>query len=304
MLNRTPNLRRQALDQMAAPLRCPSARPAGVTAASARAAASGSSHPTSVRSRGRLCIRCRHPSPRPAGAPGAASLGVLSPPSLSSLAGKPLAFGEVRRPGTERTAWFIGLLPEARRHTRAIRFVVASIVGAGVLEVGYITLQSALGQASHYNFSDLLHLLLYQLMGAGALLLCATQGVLALQISRHGRHDIDPAWRAAVVRGLWLTLALGAGAGALLGGIQAPDGTGLPVTGWHAAGDLRPAHCLGMHAQQYLPLLGLALAGRPAAQARQVLNLVVMAYVLLWLGLVAMGLHGAHPVAPPSQLFR
>ena len=217
---------------------------------------------------------------------------------------KPLKFMAALALFSFSTAWFIGLLPEARRHTRAIRFVVASIVGAGVLEVGYITLQSALGQASHYNFSDLLHLLLYQLMGAGALLLCATQGVLALQISRHGRHDIDPAWRAAVVRGLWLTLALGAGAGALLGGIQAPDGTGLPVTGWHAAGDLRPAHFLGMHAQQFLPLLGLALAGRPAAQARQVLNLVVMAYVLLWLGLVAMGLHGAHPVAPPSQLFR
>ena len=217
---------------------------------------------------------------------------------------KPLKFMAALALFSFSTAWFIGLLPEARRRAGAIRFVVAGIVGAGVLEVGYITLQSALGQASHYNFSDLLHLVLYQLMGAGALLLCATQGVLAVQISRHGRDDVDPAWRAAVVRGLWLTLALGAGAGAMLGGIQAPDGSGLPVTGWHAAGDLRPAHFLGMHAQQFLPLLGLALAGWPAGRARSVLNASVVVYALVWLGLVAMGLHGAHPVAPPAHLFR
>jgi hypothetical protein len=217
---------------------------------------------------------------------------------------KPLKFMAAMALFSFTTAWFIGLLPEARRHTGAIRFMVASIVGAGVLEVGYITLQSALGQASHYNFSDVLHMLLYQLMGAGALLLCATQGVLAVQISRHGRDDVDPAWRAAVVRGLWLTLVLGAGAGALLGGIQAPHGTGLPVTGWHAAGDLRPAHFLGMHAQQVLPLLGLTLAGWPGDKARKVLNAGVAVYALLWLGLVAMGLHGAHPVAPPVELFR
>ncbi len=144
---------------------------------------------------------------------------------------KPLKFMAALALFSMSTAWFIGLLPEAKRHTRAVRLIVASIVAAGVFEVGYITVQAALGQASHYNFSDMAHLILYQLMGAGALLLCATQGVLAVQISRHGRSDVDPAWRLAVVRGLWLTLALGAGAGAVLGGIQAPAGNGLPVTG-------------------------------------------------------------------------
>ena len=217
---------------------------------------------------------------------------------------KPLKFMAALALFSFSTAWFIGLLPEARRRAPAIRFIVASILGAGGLEIGYIVLQSALGQASHYNYSDRLHALLYTAMGAGALLLCATQGVLAVQIARHGRTDIDPAWRLAVVRGLWLTLLLGAGAGAMLGGMQAPAGVGLPVVGWHASGDLRPAHFLGMHAQQLLPLSGLVLAGWPAARARATLNAAVAIYVLLWLALMAVGLHGAHPTPIPTQLPR
>ena len=213
---------------------------------------------------------------------------------------KPLKFMAALALFSFSTAWFIGLLPEARRRAPAVRFVVASIVGAGGLEVGYIVLQSALGQASHYNYSDRLHALLYSAMGVGALLLCATQGVLAVQIARHGRSDIDPAWRLAVVRGLWLTLLLGAGAGALLGGMQAPAGSGLPLFGWHGSGDLRPAHFLGMHAQQLLPALGLVLAGWSTASARKALNAAVAIYVAMWLVLMAMGLNGAQPTPMPA----
>ena len=212
---------------------------------------------------------------------------------------KPLKFMASLALFSFSTAWFIGLLPEARRRTWPVQFVVASIVLAGVLEVGYISIQSALGQASHYNFSDRLHVVLYMVMGAGALLLCITQGVLAVQISLHGRTDIDPGWRMAVVRGLWLTLILGAGAGGLLSSVQAPDGAGLPITGWHLHGDLRPAHFLGMHAQQLFPLLGLALAGWPVARARWVLNATIPVYVVLWLALMNMGLQGAHVSPPP-----
>jgi hypothetical protein len=215
---------------------------------------------------------------------------------------KPLKFMAALALFSFSTAWFIGLLPEARRRAPAIRFIVASILGAGGLEIGYIVVQSALGQASHYNYSDRLHAALYMAMGAGALLLCATQGVLAVQISRHGRSDIAPAWRLAVVRGLWLTLILGAGTGMLLGSIKAPDGVGLPVFGWHASGDLRPAHFLGMHAQQLLPALGLLLAAWPAARARSALNAAVAIYLALWVATIAMGLHGAHPMPPPQFL--
>ena len=166
------------------------------------------------------------------------------------------------------TAWFVGLIEPAARHSRAVRGIAAVIVGVGRLEVGYIVLQSMLARASHFNFDDRMHAVVYQLMGIGALALCITQGVLARQITRHGRADLDPDWRLAVLIGLWMTLLLGAGAGAVLSGVQPPAGAGLPAVGWHKAADLRPAHFLGIHAQQ-LPAAGgpgtAALAGAKPA---------------------------------------
>jgi hypothetical protein len=134
------------------------------------------------------------------------------------------------------TAWFIGLLPEHRRDSLPVRVVVWTILLAGGFEIAYITLMASLGQASHYNFSNAVHVALYSAMGAGALAMTATQPLLAWQIARHGRGDLPSAWRDAVVLGLMLTFLLGAGAGGLLGGIQPPAGAGLPVVGWHMGG--------------------------------------------------------------------
>ena len=66
------------------------------------------------------------------------------------------------------TAWFIGLLPVQRRDSLPVRVVVWTILLAGGFEVIYITLMASLGQASHYNFSNALHVALYSAMGAGA----------------------------------------------------------------------------------------------------------------------------------------
>jgi len=193
------------------------------------------------------------------------------------------------------TAWFVGLLPAARRRDRAVRLVVWGVIGCCVFEVGYITWQAALGQASHFNVGSLLHRVMYSLMGLGALLLVATQPLLAWQIARHGDRTVPAPWRSAVIAGLVLTFVLGAGSGAPLGGLQPPAGAGLPVVGWHLAGDLRPAHFLGIHAQQLVPLAGLALMrwASPAA-AGPGLWVFVAAYVAAWAALMALGF------APPS----
>jgi len=207
------------------------------------------------------------------------------------------------------TAWFYGLLPLARRRAPMLRALVGVIVVAGLFEIGYITLQSALGEASHFNFSDSLHVTLYTLMGLGAVAMTATQPVLAWQVARHGREDVDPTWRLAVVLGLILTFALGAGAGGLLSAVQPPGGAGLPVVGWHGQGDLRPAHFLGMHAQQWLPLAGGLLVvfvpGRdPVAQRKKlrVLWMAALVLVLLWGWAVMRGLNGAQWTLPPAPL--
>jgi hypothetical protein len=193
------------------------------------------------------------------------------------------------------TAWFVGLLPQARRGHPAVRLVVWGVIVSSAFEVGYITLQAALGDASHFNVGSPLHATMYRLMAVFALLLTATQPLLAWQIVRHGDPTQPVLWRRAVITGLVLTFVLGAASGMPLGGLQPPAGAGLPVVGWHAAGDLRPAHFLGIHAQQLLPLAGLLLARWSSPAAAVALGATVAAYVAAWVALMTLGLAAAAP---------
>ena len=198
------------------------------------------------------------------------------------------------------TAWFVGLLVEEQRSSRAVRLVVWTIIVAGTAEVAYITLQAALGQASHYNVTSRLRAVAYQLMGAGAVSLMLTQLVLAWQLARHARSDLHPAWRQAVVLGLVMTFVLGVGAAAPLASAQPPAGAGLPVLGWHlAGGDLRPAHFIGSHAQQFVPLVGAWLVALWPARALPLLWSFATAYTALWLAALLRGVQGAVWMPPP-----
>jgi hypothetical protein len=191
------------------------------------------------------------------------------------------------------TAWFVGhLLPVARR-LRAVDTIVWVLIGSASFELAYIALQAGLGTGSHYNVGDALHATLYSLMGLGALALTATQPALAWLLWRHADPRRAPAYRLAVVIGLVLTFVLGASVGGLLSGMQPPETAALPVVGWSmAGGDLRPAHFLGIHAQQALPLVGLAVAGWAAAAARRTVWVVTTVYLLLFVAALAWGLVG------------
>lgn len=191
------------------------------------------------------------------------------------------------------TAWFIGHLPAARRGSRAVQWVVGLVLGAGSFELAYITLQAALGEGSHYNNSNTLHATMYALMGVGALLLTASQPLLAWQLHRHPHPALPPAYRLAVTSGLLLTFVLGAGVGVVLSSHQPPSGAGLPLTGWSTSGgDLRPAHFLGIHAHQLLPLAGLALARLPGRLGRIAVIAAAALYTLACVGLAMYGLAG------------
>ncbi|MBT9499677.1 MAG: hypothetical protein IV092_00430 [Burkholderiaceae bacterium] len=194
------------------------------------------------------------------------------------------------------TAWFVGHLPAAQRQSRAIDRVVWLLIAAGSFELAYITLQAALGQASHYNVADAWHAAMYTLMGIGAMVLTATQPLLAWQLYRHPDTRRPAAYRLAVLLGLVLTFAFGAGVGMLLGDRQPPDGGAtLPLLGWVLdGGDLRPAHFVGIHAGQLLPLIGLAAAALAGRFARPAIWAATLAYATLFAALVAWGL-GARP---------
>ncbi len=198
------------------------------------------------------------------------------------------------------TSWLARHLPARVRAGRSYTALVWTLIGTTTFEVGYITLQAALGQGSHYNVADTFHVVMFSLMGVAAVLLTATQPWLAWLIWRHGSiAGLPRAYVHAVLLGLVLTFALGASAGAMLGNLQPAGGPGLPVLGWsRVGGDLRVAHFLGIHAEQILPLAGLLLsfwAGRIPGRPVYALGgvwLLALALVAVWLLTVTQALQG------------
>jgi len=162
------------------------------------------------------------------------------------------------------TAFFAGFVDAAHRPGRGLRWIRLALIGSGSFEIAYIALQAALGQASHFNVGDPLHATMYGLMGAGAIILTATQPALAWQLHRHAAPGLDPTLRSAIVIGLVLTFVLGAGAGMPMSALPAVSNAGgLPILGWSLqGGDLRPAHFIGIHAGQVIPAVGAWLAWR------------------------------------------
>ena len=192
------------------------------------------------------------------------------------------------------TGWFVGHLPASRRRGHAVDLIVWLLIASGTFELAYITLQAGLGEASHYNVGDPFHFAMYALMGIGATLLTATQPMLAWQLYRHGDAGRPAAYRQAVIIGLVLTFVLGAGVGGLLGGMEPPrTGPRLSLLGWALqGGDLRPAHFLGIHAAQLLPLVGFVAVARRFARPGWVVWAATLLYFGLFLALVAWGLAG------------
>jgi hypothetical protein len=192
------------------------------------------------------------------------------------------------------TAWFIGHLPAARRPGRAVNLIVWMLIGTGSFELAYITVQAGLGHGSHYNVADTWHATMFQLMGVGAILLTATQPMLAWQLYRHPDPALPAAYRQAVLIGLVLTFVFGTGAGSLLAQAQPPEGgITLPFTGWAlGGGDLRPAHFMGIHAEQVLPAIAFATVALGLRRGTAIVWASTLAYALMFALLVAWGMSG------------
>ena len=156
------------------------------------------------------------------------------------------------------------------------------------LEVAYITVQAALGQASHFNTGTPFHAAMYSLMFFGAVGLvgvCAWMGLLVFL-----RHRTQDVYAFAVALGLGLTCLLGGGFGIYLGGQEdhwvggsQTDADGLWLLNWSRdGGDLRVAHFFGIHAMQVLPLLGYGL--RNMRQGVSIVTLIAVCYTAFSLG--------------------
>ncbi|MFL5355400.1 hypothetical protein [Archangium sp.] len=176
--------------------------------------------------------------------------------------------------------YFFSFLSERPRLVRVTGNILAV---ASAIEMVAITLQAARGVRSHFNVGSPLDAAIFSVMGITITVLWGTMILLAVVLLRSRLEDRP---LAAALRLGFIAAVMGMGLGYFMtnprptqleslrtrqGVLEsgshtfgAPDGgPGLPLVGWSTvAGDMRPAHFLGLHAMQVLPLLAALLARR------------------------------------------
>jgi hypothetical protein len=188
------------------------------------------------------------------------------------------------------TVWLTTLVPGEVGHDQSFQWIAALIIVTSLFEVVYITYQASLGEGSHYNTTDPVRAILFGLMAVAAVGLVASQAWLAWVILKALGGAVLTPTVLAVLLGLTLTFVLSTVSGFMLGAKQPPAGVGWPVVGWHTWQDLRPAHFLAVHAQQFIPVAGI-LAERVAGQAAMPAVLgFTSAYIAAWFTLSWMGI--------------
>lgn len=175
-------------------------------------------------------------------------------------------------------AWAISLLPKPARGIKTATWIFAF---AAWFELFYMIFRASRGEASHFNQSSHFAIVMYALMGVGAVSLTGTSAFIGWRLWRQRGADI---LREATSLGLMLGAVLGTIAGGYLSshtshwiGGDMNDASGLGFFHWSTTGgDLRVAHFIGLHATQAMPLA--ALSGS---------RVVVYAVALLCIGAMA-----------------
>lgn len=208
---------------------------------------------------------------------------------------------------------------------RLVKFFAWIIATVFTIEMISITLQAIRGTASHFNALTPFDSVLYSAMGIAITALWLSNFVIAFILFTERHHPPALIW--ALRLGVIITL-VGMAEGFLMTdptpeqlaswhagepvtkvgahsvGVE-DGGPGLPVVNWSIeGGDLRPAHFVGLHALQIIPLLGLFLIRRRRLSQSQRVALVFtgassyLAFVLLltWQAL------RAQPIIKPDML--
>jgi len=195
---------------------------------------------------------------------------------------KPMKFMAATAMFALTTVWVLKVANSHVDQTNTYVWIVALLVSTSLFEVVYISYQASQASASHYNVSDPFHAFMFGVMGLAAVGLTASQAWLAWEIWKEQRGANMPVETLGVVIGLTMTFVLSTVSGFMLGGNQPPAGQGLPIVGWHMVKDIRPAHFLGVHAQQLIPLWGLIAAKYMDSLAQGVLISGSMLYFVIW----------------------
>ena len=176
--------------------------------------------------------------------------------------------------------WMLGYLPARRRLVTWLGYGLGAVL---IAEVAIIAFQAARGISSHFNLTTTLNATLFGIMGSAIMLLNIMTLVLAIVLAIVKIKERPMAWAMrlgvfiallAGIPGYMMTAPTPAQRAVLETGETSPiigahtvgaedGGPGLPFLGWSTeAGDLRPAHFVGLHGLQFLPLAALALRRR------------------------------------------
>ena len=195
---------------------------------------------------------------------------------------KPMKFMAATALFALTTVWVLKVANSNLDQSVVFVWIAALLISTSLFEVVYISYQASQGAASHYNVGDPFHAFMFGLMAIAAVGLTASQAWLALEIWKEQRGAAMSVETLGVIIGLSLTFVLSTISGFMLGGNQPPAGQGMPIVGWHLYKDIRPAHFLGVHAQQLIPLWGLIAAKFMGAFAHTGLVAGALVYVALW----------------------
>lgn len=186
-------------------------------------------------------------------------------------------------------AWF---LPHLRLPAWLRQGLGWAVALAMLFENALIFSQAVRGTSSHFNMATSYDGAIFAAMGAmiGINSLLAVI-LLVLFLARPGRVPRPYLWG---IRLGFLLLILGSAGGGMMithgaHTVGAADGgPGLPFLGWStSAGDFRPAHLIGLHGLQVLPLIGYWLSRRRSwTDGRQTAALFAFAAGYLLLGLL------------------
>ena len=195
---------------------------------------------------------------------------------------KPMKFMAATALFALTTVWVLKVANSNLDQSVVFVWIAALLISTSLFEVVYISYQASQGAASHYNVGDPFHAFMFGLMAIAAVGLTASQAWLALEIWKEQRGAAMSVETLGVIIGLSLTFVLSTISGFMLGGNQPPAGQGMPIVGWHLYKDIRPAHFLGVHAQQLIPLWGLIAAKFMGAFAHTGLVAGALVYTALW----------------------
>lgn len=182
-------------------------------------------------------------------------------------------------------AWF---LPYLRISRRVANFLGWAIALTMLAENALIVLQAARGTSSHFNVETGFDASVFSTMGSLIAVNTVLVVILLALFSARSRDAPRP-WLWAIRFGLLLLLLGSAEGGVMIARgahtVGAEDGgPGLPVLTWSTtAGDLRPAHLIGLHGLQILPLLAFFLGRSRLPEPRQtaIVFALASAYALL-----------------------